>query len=191
MIISSNVILRDRRLADAQNDYAWQTDPELAQLDASPLLAITFSQYLSDYAIELRYSSPTRHRLAIETLDGKHIGNCSCYNIDEIKGEAELGIMIGNRDYWDKGYGVDAVTTLLSHIFHRTNLKRVYLKTLDSNHRALKCFQKCGFTPYGHLVRDGYSFVLMELHRKQWQKQQTQNKNLLGKKGVRVIKSSI
>ncbi|GAI69666.1 unnamed protein product, partial [marine sediment metagenome] len=82
-------------------------------------------------------------------------------------------IMIGDRDCWDKGYGADAVTTLVSYIFHQTNLKRIYLKTLDSNSRAQKCFQKCGFTPYGHMAKDGFSFVLMETHRKQWEKQQT------------------
>lgn len=168
MIAGSKVILRGKRLADAQDDYAWQTEPELARLDAVPLLAITFSQYLADYASELRYPSPARHRFAIETLDGKHIGNCAYYDIHETKGEAELGIMIGNRNYWDKGYGANAVTTLVSHIFRRTNLKRIYLKTLDSNRRAQRCFEKCGFTPYGHLVRDGFSFVLMELHHKKW-----------------------
>ncbi|GAI02420.1 unnamed protein product, partial [marine sediment metagenome] len=92
--------------------------------------------------------------------------------IDEAKDEAELGIMICNRDYWDKGYGTDAVTTLVNHIFLQTNLKRIYLKTLDWNQRAQKCFKKCGFTPYGHLARDGYNFVLMELHRKQWKERQ-------------------
>jgi len=170
MIIGSKVILRDKRLADALNDHTWRTDPELAQLDAAPLLATPFSQYLSDYAAELRYPSLTRHRFAIETLDGKHIGNCVYYDVNETKGEAELGIMIGNRDYWDKGYGADTVTTLVSYIFRQTNLKRICLKTLDSNRRAQKCFQKCGFTPYRHLERDGYSFVLMELHRNQWKK---------------------
>jgi RimJ/RimL family protein N-acetyltransferase len=169
MITSSKVILRDKRLTDAQDDYTWQTDPELARLDAMPPPATTFAQYLSDYAAELRYSPPTRHRFAIETPDGQHIGNCSCYNFNKAKDEAELGIMIGNRDYWDKGYGTDAVTALLSYIFRRTNLKRIYLKTLDSNHRAQKCFKKCGFTPYGHLIKDGFSFVLMEIHRKRWE----------------------
>ena len=180
MIIGSKVILRDKRLADAQDDYTWQTDPELARLDAAPLLATTFSRYLANYVSELRYSPQNRHRFAIETLDGQHIGNCTYYGINEAEGKAELGILIGNRNYWDKGYGSDAVTTLLSFIFHRTSLRRIYLKTLDSNHRAQKCFEKCGFTPYEHLVKDGFSFVLMELHRKQWQKQQTQNKNLRG-----------
>ena len=174
MIIGSKIILRDKRLADAQDDYTWQTDPALARLDAVPLLATTFSQYLSDYVSELHYPSPIRYRFAIETLDGQHIGNCTYYGINEANGEAELGIMIGNRDYWDKGYGADAVATLLSYIFRRTNLKRIYLKTLDSNHRAQKCFQKCGFTPYGHLDKDGFSFVLMELHRKQWKKRQAE-----------------
>lgn len=169
MIIGSKVILRAKRLNDARDDYTWQTDPELARLDATPLLTISFSQYLSDYASELRYPPLTRCRFAIETLDGKHIGNCTYYGINEAKGEAELGVIIGNRSCWDKGYGADAVTTLLGYIFRRTNLKRIYLKTLDSNIRAQKCFQKCGFTLYGHLVRDGFSFVLMEIHRKQWE----------------------
>jgi len=169
MLIGNKVILRNKRLADARDDYTWQTDPELARLDAVPRLATSFSQYLLDYTIELRYSSPFRRQFAIDTLDGKHIGNCVYYGVNETKGEAELGIMIGNRDYCDKGYGSDAVTSLLNHIFRGTNLKRVYLKTLDSNQRAQKCFQKCGFTPYGHLNRDGYSFVLMEIHRNQWE----------------------
>ena len=172
MIVSSKIKLREKRLADAPHDYAWQTDPELVQLDAAPLPAITFPQYLADYASELRYPSPARRRLAIETLNGKHIGNCTYYGIDKTKGEAELGIMIGNRDYWDKGYGTDAVTTLVNYIFHRTKLNRIYLKTLVSNTRAQKCFKKCGFTPYGHLNRDGYNFVLMELHREQRLEQQ-------------------
>ncbi len=173
MISGSKIILRKKRLADAQNDYQWQTDPELAQLDAVPPVTLIFEEYLSAYASELRYSAPTRHSFAVETLDGNHIGNCVYYNINEEKGEAELGIMIGNRDYWDKGYGTDVVTTLVNYVFRQTNLSRIYLKTLDSNIRAQECFQKCNLTPCGRLVRDGFSFVLMEIHRKQWQEQQT------------------
>ena len=174
MITGSKVILREKSSVDAWNDYAWETDPELSQLDATRPITMTFSQYLSDYAYELHHSPPASRQFAIDTLDGKHIGNCSCYNLDKTRGEAELGILIGNHDYWDKGYGTDAVTTLVSHIFHQTNLKRIYLKTLDSNTRAQKCFKKCGLTPYGHLRRDGFSFMLMEIHRKQWEKQQTE-----------------
>jgi len=169
MITGSKVILRDKKLADAQEDYAWQSDPELARLDAVRPLKITFPQYLSAYTSTLCHSPAGRHQFAIETIDGKHIGNCAYFDVDEAKGSAELGLMIGQRSYWDKGYGSDTVTTLVKYIFRQTDLKRVYLKTLASNGRAQKCFQKCGFLPCGHLVRNGFHFVLMELHRKQWQ----------------------
>jgi RimJ/RimL family protein N-acetyltransferase len=172
MIVGGKTRLREKRLADAPADYAWQTDPELAELDAISVPTITFQQYLDQYASELLYPSSIRNRFAIETLDGEHIGNCTYYDIDNRRSEAELGIMIGNPDYWDKGYGVDAVINLVNHIFQRTKLNRIYLKTLVSNTRAQKCFAKCGFTPYGHLKRDSYNFVLMELHRKQWVEQQ-------------------
>jgi len=168
MIIGTKVRLRQKRLSDAKNDYAWQTSPELARLDAAPLLTLSFPRYLKDYASELCYPAPNRRVFAVETLEGKHIGNCVYYNIDEAKGEAELGIVIGDRDYWDKGYGTDAVTTLVSHIFRKTILQRIYLKSLEWNHRAQRCFQKCGFTPCGQMVKDGYYFVLMELHRNEW-----------------------
>ena len=175
MIAGSKVILREKSSVDAWNDYAWETDPELSQLDAAKPITITFSRYLADYADELSYSPPTSRQFAIETLDGKHIGNCSYYNISESKGEAELGIMIGNRNYWNKGYGTDVVTTLVNDIFRRTELNRIYLKTLESNSRAQQCFQKCGFTPYSHRDKDGFSFTLMEIHRQQWQEREAGN----------------
>ena len=174
MILGSKIRIRDKKLVDALSDYTWQSDPELARIDAAPQLKTTFSQYLSDYACVLHYPSSSRHPLAIETLDGKHIGNCVYYGVNEARGEAELGIMVGDRDYWDKGYGTDAVTTLVSYIFRQINLNRIYLKTLDDNYRAQKCFKKCGFTPYGYKLRDGFRFVLMELHRKRWQEQQAE-----------------
>ena len=173
MLSGKKTRLRDRQLADARDSYTWQTDPELAHLDASPVLSVSFVEYLTSYRYELDFPASTKRQYAIETRDGKqHIGYCSYYGINEVKGEAELGLMIGNRGYWNKGYGTDAVTTLLNHIFGKTILKRVYLKTLDSNHRAQRCFQKCGFTPCGQLNRDGYDFMLMEISRKQWQQQQ-------------------
>ncbi len=172
MIISNKIIIREKSPTDAWDDYAWETDPELAKLDASPTLSIPYSQYLSDYDNELYSSSVTSRRFAVDTLDGKHIGNCSYYNLNKAKGEVELGIMIGNRDYWSKGYGTDTVTTLVNYIFHQTNINRIYLKTLDWNSRAQKCFQKCGFIQYAQLARDGFSFVLMEIHRDEWQEQQ-------------------
>ncbi len=173
MIAGHKIRLRAKKLADARDDYKWQTDPELTRLDAAPMLAMSFAQYLVDYTSELHYLSSTRQAFAVETLEGKHIGNCVYYNIDEAKGEAEVGIMIGDRDYWHRGYGTDACCALVSHIFRSTNLKRIYLKTLDWNIRAHKSFQKCGFQAFGRMNRDGYNFVLMEYYRIEWEKLQS------------------
>ncbi|MBI2829866.1 MAG: GNAT family N-acetyltransferase [Chloroflexi bacterium] len=173
VIVGAKVRLRAKRLSDAENDYAWQVDPELSRLDAAPPLDMPFSQYLSVYASELWYSnSKTRQRYAVDTTDGTHIGNCGYYNIDPVRGEAELGIMIGNRDYWDKGYGVDIIAALLKDVFTKKKFKRIHLKTLKSNTRAQKCFEKCGFAPYGQATQDNYRFVFMQTDRSQWEKLQ-------------------
>ncbi len=163
--------LREKMMGDARCDYSWQTDPELAALDAISPSSLSYPEYLARYAIELRYPSARRQRFAIETLHGEHIGNCTYYAVDHKRGEAEIGIMIGNRDYWDNGYGADAINKLLEYIFGQTRLERLYLKTLVTNTRAQKCFARCGFTPFGQLKRDNYDFILMELHRQKWQQQ--------------------
>ena len=174
-IVGNKVKLREKRLSDARDDYVWQSDPELARLDAAPILNVSFPVYLLDYSDQLHDPGINRYPFAVETVDGKHIGNCTCYDFNEDKGEAQLGIIIGDRDYWDKGYGTDAVSTIVNYIFLNTNLKRIYLKTLDWNLRAQNCFQNCGFTPCGQLKRDGNIFVLMELRREHWAKQRGQS----------------
>lgn len=169
-IEGEKVRLREKKLSDVRNDYNWQRDPELARFDAVLVLEMPFALYLLDYTAEIKRPRHNRFPLAIETLEGKHIGNCTCYEIDGKKGEAQFGIMIGDAEYLDKGYGMDVVNTIVDHVFRTTGLNRLYLKTLDWNLRAQKCFSKCGFTPYGQLRRDGYNFVLMELNREQWEK---------------------
>ncbi|MFC1985007.1 GNAT family N-acetyltransferase [Chloroflexota bacterium] len=174
MITGSKIILREKRLSDVFDDYDWELDPELAQLDAASPETVTFPRYLLDYIHRLRNSSTYICRFAVDTLDGEHIGNCSYYDISSTKDEVELGIMIGNRDYWNKGCGTDTIATLINYIFRHTGFNRIYLKTLESNSRAQKCFQKSGFAPYGRLDKDGFSFILMEIHRKQWQEQEAE-----------------
>lgn len=163
-LVGNKVKLRPKRRQDAANDYSWRRDAELCRLDATIPILSSFEGYLRGYAEELRCTSRS-YRFAIETLAGKHIGNCSYFNIDETKREAELGIMIGNRAYWDQGYGADAILTLLNQIFPQTNLERIYLKTLNWNVRAQKCFEKCGFVPCGQLIRGDHNFIIMEIHR--------------------------
>jgi RimJ/RimL family protein N-acetyltransferase len=84
--------------------------------------------------------------------------------------------MIGDAEYRDKGYGRDAVNTMVDYVFQTTGLNRIYLKTLDWNLRAQKCFTGCGFTPCGETRRNGYNFVLMEMYKEQWEKGRSGNK---------------
>lgn len=172
MLIGSKVRLRDKKLSDVRRDYVWQSDPELSRLDAAPVLSASFPVYLLDYTELIHKYKSNRYPLAIETLEGKHIGNCTCYDIDEDKAEAQLGIMIGEREYWDKGYGTDAINAMVKHVFRNTNFQRIYLKTLSWNLRAQKCFRNCGFVQCGQLNRNGNNFVVMELTREHWEERQ-------------------
>jgi RimJ/RimL family protein N-acetyltransferase len=176
-ISGKNVVLRDKTMEDAGDDYRWESDPELARLDATSPVSGTFARYLTDYAEELRNPFSSSCRFGVDTLDGKHIGNCAYYNISERHAETELGIMIGDRDYWNKGYGVDVITALLDYIFENTRMKRVYLKTLADNYRAQTCFRKSGFKPYVRLVRDGHDFLFMEILRREWLMARTEGRN--------------
>ncbi len=166
MIRGRKVVLREKRLEDARQDYAWQTDPELARLDATLPLAVPYQTYLFTYAEEMDRRADSRGQVfAIETADGRHIGNCCYYNLDRARKEAEVGIMIGDPAYWDEGYGTDAVTTLLDHAFRQHGLRKVYLHTLAWNTRARKSFKKCGFSECGRVIRSGHDFILMEMRR--------------------------
>ncbi len=175
MINGSKVIVCHKSLADTLDDYTWQTDPELAYLTATRTLTTGFIKYLLSYTNQLRHRRPIKYQFAIKTHNGKHIGNCAYYGINKTKGEAEIGIIIGDRHYWDRGYGTDAVSSLVDYIFSQLNLNRIHLKTLYSNKRAQRCFDKCGFSVYGNKISGGHSFIFMELHRSQWQ--QSRNKN--------------
>ena len=168
MIAIGRVKLRPKRLEDAWDDYTWRVDSELAALDAATPLRQSFEQFLRYYKDELRSPSPWSQRYSLTTLDEKHIGNCMCYDINVSFREAELGIMIGDRDYWNQSYGYDSMVALIDHTFTSTSLRRLYLHTLEWNKRARRCFEKCGFTLRSVGNQSNKSFALMDISRDQW-----------------------
>jgi RimJ/RimL family protein N-acetyltransferase len=161
------VVLRRKRREDALADYAWRKDPELVRYDAAKPITSSFVDFHALWDDELENPSPFRCTFAVEDGEGRHIGNVMYYNIDRLKGEAEVGITIGDRRYWGRGYGTDALKTLIRYLFTNTNLNRLRLKTLDWNHRAQRAFEKAGFVPCGKSRRSDGSFILMEL-RREW-----------------------
>lgn len=161
------VRLRRKRIEDAETDYLWRRDPELARFDAASPLRSSFQDFLVTYADDIRYPSPFRRVFAIEDLAGHHIGNVMYYNIDERRGEAELGITIGDKRYWGRGYGSDAVLAFVRYLFAETGMRRIYLNTLDWNVRAQHAFRRAGFAPIGTNRRGFHTFVTMEF-RQEW-----------------------
>jgi len=164
----ARVILREKRLEDAEQDYIWRSDSELARLDAAYPLTMSFERYLKIFEDQLRFPTPGSHHFSTETLDGKLIGNCMYYDLDSVNMQAELGIVIGDRDYWSNSYGYDAVTTLLDYMFTEKKMKRVYLHTLEWNKRAQRCFEKSGFNLVKPVRRLSQDFLLMEVLREGW-----------------------
>lgn len=168
LLQGARVILRDKRIEDAEQDYIWRSDPELARLDAAYPLTMSFDRYLKIFEDQLRYPTPGSHHFSAETADGKFIGNCMYYDLDSVNLEAELGIVIGDKNYWGNAYGYDTVTTLLDYMFNEKRLKRVYLHTLEWNKRAQRCFEKCGFKPVKLVHRLSQDFIFMEVLREDW-----------------------
>ena len=163
------MVLREKRVKDAWNEYQWRSDPELAQLDAALPLSISYEEFLRILKGQLEYPTPWAKRMSVDTLDGLYIGNCMYYDVDTINKEAEIGIMIGNRAYWNDGYGFDILITLIDHIFSSAALNRLYLHTLDWNKRAQRCFEKSGFNAVKPVRRSKQDFILMELLRNAWE----------------------
>ncbi len=169
VIRGEKVVIRGKRIEDAPDDYAWRTDAELAKLDASQSLRMSYRDFVRFSKDELLYSGGTSRRLGIDTFDGEHIGNCMYYDVDLRRGRAELGIMIGKREYWGKGYGTDAVAALLRHIFTSMSIDLVYLHTLEWNQRARQAFAKSGLRETVKVRRSGLDFVKMEIERSDWE----------------------
>lgn len=163
-VTGHKIRLRPRRVEDAADEYRWRTDEELCLLDAAIRLELTYPDFLDRYMAEIEYPGLT-FTLAVETMDGRHIGNCSMFNFDFLTGTAEVGLMIGEKDCWGKGYGSDIMKTFLNYIFRVSTLHTILLRTLGWNKRAHACFKKCGFTPCGTTSRDNYRFTVMEIKR--------------------------
>ena len=67
------------------------------------------------------------------------------------------GSAIGNPDYWGKGFGREAVLLILDYGFRLRNLCRIWLTTISTNTRAVRCHEACGFVHEGAQRRHAYN----------------------------------
>lgn len=107
--------------------------------------------------------------------DNRPIGDAGLDGIDWVHGNAYLGIAIGEREEWGKGYGTDAVRLILRLAFTELNLHRVSLTVFDYNQRAIRSYEKAGFRPEGRqrgfLKREGrrWDLIYMGILRNEWE----------------------
>ena len=171
VIVTGRLVrLREKREEDARQDYEWRTDPELATYDATRPMTMSFRSYLRTYREELEHPTRYRRSLVIEDLEsGRHIGNVMYYGYEDELNQAELGITIGDRAFWSRGCGTDAVRCMLRHVFRDREMQRVYLHTLQWNERAKHAFHSAGFRPVRPVHRGGYDFILMDIRAEEFE----------------------
>ena len=110
----------------------------------------------------------------IDNDTNESIGNCGYAEIDHINQTAEIGIFIGNKKYWNRGYGKEALSLLLDYGFKALNLHNVFLRVYSFNGRAIKCYEKTGFKIAGKkreaLLRNGerHDIIFMDILRNEF-----------------------
>ena len=167
------VHIREKEIEDIADEYSWRTDEELSRLDATRPLTMSYDDFFRYSKEEMKFPNYKSKKLALDTKDNIHIGNVMYYDYSISNKQTELGIMIGDKDYWGKGYGTEAVQLLLEYLFSVLNLKRVYLHTLSWNYRAQASFIRAGFNVVRSVRRGGHDFILMEVIKSDWSKSNT------------------
>ncbi len=155
MIYARRIRLRGAERADIPQFVDWLNDPEVRQY---LLMNLPISRAEEEGWFEHMLKGPAQeHVLVIEahTDDGwKAIGNTSLMNINWVDRNAEVGIFIGEKDYWNRGYGRETMKLMLRHSFASLNLHRVYLRVFDHNLRGIKAYERAGFVFEGRLRHD-------------------------------------
>jgi|SRR5580692_1533231 RimJ/RimL family protein N-acetyltransferase len=178
MLKGKNVFLRAvrsddlPRLCEFNNDLAVELS-----VGGSPPMPQTLERMQSEFNGSVAKGGRDGTWFAIET-EGVLIGQCGLHGLTEQKGIAhscDIGITIGDRSYWGRGLGREAVKLLLEYAFQYWNMQRVGLKTHSGNERAIRCYKACGFTEEGRLRRrewnDGHyvDSVFMSILREEWE----------------------
>ena len=161
MIAGKKVCLRPIERDDLPRYVKWFGDPEVRR---HLLIYLPFSLAQEERWFEGlldRLERQDEVLLAIETADGGqgpgqgpvqdpvHIGNVGLHAINWKDRCAELGIAIGEKAYWDQGYGTDAIRALLALAFREMGLHRVFLRVDADNARGIRCYEKVGFQREG------------------------------------------
>lgn len=179
MIVGEQVRLRAIEEQDLPHFVKWLNDPQVRQNLA---LIIPLSQRdEQEWYEDMRKREPYARPLAIEIQPdpGKDhwvfVGNCLLFGFDWQSRQAEIGIHIGEKGYWDQGFGTRAVKLLCKHGFETLNLNRIWLRVFESNQRAIKAYQNAGLSIEGKFRQGVYregkylDVIIMSVLRSEWE----------------------
>ncbi len=156
MITGERLRFRAVEREDLPTFLGWINDPDVRSgLGIYLPLSIADEQ---EWYEGVRKRQPDERNLVIEArLPGpeggepawKMIGGIGFFRLDYKNRSAEFGIMIGDKSTWNQGYGTEAVRLLLHLGFNTLDLNRIYLRVLENNPRAIRAYEKAGFTHEG------------------------------------------
>ncbi|WP_077368750.1 GNAT family N-acetyltransferase [Anaerosalibacter sp. Marseille-P3206] len=173
MYYGEKVCLRAYREEDVPKATSFVNDEELKKLLVTN---IPFPMTLweeEEWVKSQKSSQNGSYNFAIEDIETKkYIGGCGIQEVNWLSRVATVGIMIGDKEYWGKGYGTDAMKVLMDFIFNKMNIRKIRLSTFSFNMRARKSYEKCGFEVEGilkdEIFKDGkyYDEIIMSVFNK-------------------------
>lgn len=149
------VTLRELKLSDAEDRYRWCLDKEVTAYLNIPDKYPPFTlEETKQWIVKCMNKTNGYDQKAILDENGKHIGWIDLKNIDRLNKHAELGIAIGEKSYWGKGYGMAAMKEMLDYGFHQLGLNKIWLRVDIDNQRAIQSYKRMGYVEEGILRQD-------------------------------------
>jgi len=136
------------RMSDAEISrlYEWSRDRDLLRQSGGTPTELTENEFREHVRGERLYGPTNRRMFLMFARDSLElIGRIGIFAIDWNRRDAEMGVVIGARTFQNRGYGRDAVRTLLRHLFTTSSLNSIYLYTFAENTRARRAFTAAGF----------------------------------------------
>jgi RimJ/RimL family protein N-acetyltransferase len=154
MLRGEKVILRAVEREDLKRQWQFNNDVEVELAGGGdPPMPQSLARLEGEFEENARRGGRDGGMFAID-VDGQYIGMCGLRQegtIATTAGTFELGITIGDKDFWGKGYGRDAVQVLLDYAFRLRNAHKVWLNVNGTNERAIRAYRACGFVQEGRL----------------------------------------
>jgi RimJ/RimL family protein N-acetyltransferase len=155
MIAGEHTILRAFEREDAERCYRWMNDPNIVRTLKSRY-PIAFQNEV-EWLDRAMTPGPNERHFAVERKDDRtHIGNASIHDIDWVSRTGWFGLFVGEPAAWNRGFGTDAIHTLVRFAFQEMNLVKLRINVFDYNERAKHVLLEQGFVQEGKLVRDFY-----------------------------------